>query len=163
MTNREEGILALALASDGKACAATESHTDVSQSELRAPHRHGLRPCILPDSRQWRAYRQRMILGYESLLIQGLPRSLLHDLTEKFNPSNKFLQALAGHAYNAGVACFCSMWLTFGNCSLLALKSIQYTHHCPNRRGDAPTEATLLLQFPGSGLAQARVCVRWGC
>ena len=44
-----------------------------------------------------------MILGYESLLIQGFPRSLLHDMTEKFNPSNRFLQDLAGNSYSAGV------------------------------------------------------------
>jgi len=52
MTNREEGILALALASDGKAWAATASDTDASQSEHRTPHRHGLLPCIIPNSRQ---------------------------------------------------------------------------------------------------------------
>ena len=49
------------------------------------------------------AYRQRMILGYESLRIQGFPMSLLHDMTEKFKPSDRFLQDFDRNAYNVGV------------------------------------------------------------
>ena len=103
MTNREEGILALALASDGNSWATTESYTDVSQSDLRSPHRHGLLPRILPNSRQRMAYRQRIILGYESYLIQGLSKVALASHDGEVQSTE---QVLAGSCWTC-IQCWC--------------------------------------------------------
>jgi hypothetical protein len=92
-------------------------------------------------------------------------RSLLHDMTEKFNPSKKFLQYLDGIAYNAGVLTHVYVLLHVADFRQLQFVGAQkHTVYPPlaHHRGDAPTEATLLLQFLGYGLAQAGVCIRWG-
>ena len=111
------------------------------------------------------AYWQRMILGYESLLIQGFPMSLLHDMTAKFNPSNKFLHNLAGRAYNAGVLTHVlNVWChvaDFGSCSLWALNSIPYTHRWPTTEAMPPRRRPYCCNFLVLGLPKQESAFGW--
>ena len=118
------------------------------------------------------AYRQRMILGYESLLIQGLPRSLLHDMMEKFSPSNKLLQYIVGHAYNTGVLTHVlNVLFHVADCRQLQFVGAQsHTVYPPlaHHRGDAPRRrpyccSFLVLGLPKQESAFGGVAEEGGC
>jgi site-specific DNA-cytosine methylase len=107
LTDREEGVLQLSLgrvqqkidihASDKEIC------LEMSQSESRSPWMVGMTPCILPGQRIWLLSRRRLLLGVETMILQGFPFHRLMDAIKSLNMSNRCLNDLGGNAFNGGV------------------------------------------------------------
>ena len=107
LTDREEGVLQLSLArvqekidihaTDKEICLET------SQAESRPSWRVGMTPCILPGQRIWLLRRRRLLLGAETMCLQGFPFHRLMDAIVSLNMSNRGLNDLGGNAFNGGV------------------------------------------------------------